>query len=130
RLRGRREPPFSPTIPRMAEEAHPHEKTNAPELPDRRGSKHPCPVVGIGASAGGLDPLQTFFSHMPADSGMAFVLVQHLHPRHETLMPELLARHTRMPVQLVADRTPIATNHIYVIPPGATLTIDGCKLHL
>ncbi|HYG63142.1 MAG TPA: chemotaxis protein CheB, partial [Thermoanaerobaculia bacterium] len=97
---------------------------------DRRGSKHPCPIVGMGASAGGLDAFQTFFSRMPPDSGMAFVLVQHLHPRHDTLMPELLARHTSMPVQLVTDRTVAESNRIYVIPPNSTLTIDGCVLYV
>jgi PAS domain S-box-containing protein len=90
----------------------------------------PCPIVGIGASAGGLEAFEAFFSHMPADSGMAFVLVQHLDPRHETLMPELLSKHTAMPVHLVSEDTPIGTDCVYVIPPNATVTIDDCVLRL
>src|SRR5436853_5884849 len=90
------------------------------------GRQHPCPVVGIGASAGGLQAFQALFSGMPADSGMSFVLVQHFDPRHETLVPELLARHTGMPVRLVSDETRVERNHVYVIPPNATLTIDNC----
>ena len=90
----------------------------------------PCPIVGIGASAGGLEAFETFFSHMPADSGMAFVLVQHLDPRHDTLMPELLSKHTAMPVQLVSEDTPIGTNCVYVTPPNATVTIDECVLRI
>ena len=90
----------------------------------------PCPIVGIGASAGGLEAFEAFFSHMPADSGMAFVLVQHLDPRHDTLMPELLSKHTAMPVQLVSEDTSIGTNCIYVIPPNATVTIDECVLRI
>lgn len=86
----------------------------------------PCPVVGIGASAGGLEVFQELFSRMPTDSGMAFVLVQHLDPRHETLMPELLSRHTAMPVQLVAEDTRVETDRVYVTPPNATVTIDDC----
>jgi two-component system CheB/CheR fusion protein len=65
---------------------------------------------------------------MPADSGMTFVLIQHLDPRHETLIPELLARHTSMRVQLVSEDTRIETDHIYVVPPNATVTIDDCML--
>jgi two-component system CheB/CheR fusion protein len=111
---------------------------NPPNVPDTatgpepgpQARRSPCPIVGMGASAGGLEAFQAFFSSMPADSGMAFVLVQHLDPRHETLMPELLARHTPMPVQLVADDTPVRVNHVYVIPPNATLTIDECNLRV
>jgi two-component system CheB/CheR fusion protein len=77
-----------------------------------------------------LEAFQAFFAGMPADSGMAFVLVQHLDPRHETLMPELLARHTPMPVLLVPDETKVEENHVYVIPPNATLTIDDCTLRV
>jgi two-component system CheB/CheR fusion protein len=93
-------------------------------------NSHPCPVVAIGASAGGLDAIQELFRHMPADTGFAFVLIQHLSPRHETLIPELLAPLTPMPVRTVEDETVIHTNHIYVMPPHGTLTIDDCVLYL
>jgi two-component system CheB/CheR fusion protein len=92
--------------------------------------RNPCPIVGIGASAGGLEAFEAFFSHMPADTGMAFVLVQHLDPRHETLMPELLSKHTAMPVLLVSEDTPIRTDSVYVIPPNATVTIAECVLRI
>ncbi len=91
---------------------------------------HPCPVVAIGASAGGLDAIQELFRHMPADTGFAFVLIQHLSPRHETLIPELLAPLTPMPVRMVEDETVIHANQIYVMPPHGTLTIDDCVLYL
>ena len=81
-------------------------------------------VVGIGASAGGLEALESFFAHLPADSGMAFVLVQHLDPAHPSLMSELLARHTSMPVQAVNQPTRVEPNHLYVMPPNVTLTIE------
>jgi two-component system CheB/CheR fusion protein len=92
--------------------------------------RHPCPVIGVGASAGGLEAFQALFSRMPADSGMAFVVVQHLDPHHETLMPELLARHASMPVQLVNEDIAVETDHIYVTPPNATVTIDNCVLRV
>jgi two-component system CheB/CheR fusion protein len=79
----------------------------------------------MGASAGGLEALQRFFTRMPSDSGVAFVIVQHLDPRHATLMPELLGRTTRMSVEQVRDQTPVQADHVYVIPPNATLTIEG-----
>jgi two-component system CheB/CheR fusion protein len=90
----------------------------------------PCPVVAIGASAGGLDAIRELFRHMPADTGFAFVLIQHLSPRHETLIPELLAPLTPMPVRTVEEETVIQANHIYVMPPHGTLTIDDCVLYL
>jgi two-component system, chemotaxis family, CheB/CheR fusion protein len=90
---------------------------------------HPCPVVAIGASAGGLEAFQELFRHMPADTGVAFVLIQHLSPRHETLIPELLAHLTPMPVRPLTEETVIAANHIYVMPSSAILTIDECVLY-
>jgi len=96
----------------------------------REVTGRPCPAVGIGASAGGLEALQALFERMPVDTGMVFVIVQHLDPQHDTLMPELLARHTSMPVSLVAEDTPLAANSIFVLPPNATLTIDDCTLRL
>ena len=81
-------------------------------------------IVGIGASAGGLEAFEQFFAQMPPDSGMAFVLVQHLAPDYTSLLPELLAKYTRMPVQQVKAEAPVAPDHVYIIPPDATLTID------
>src|SRR5687767_5872867 len=73
-------------------------------------------VVGIGASAGGLDPLVRFFENLPGDTGMAFVIVQHLSPDFKSLMDELLARHTPLPIHLVEDGMPVEADHIYLIP--------------
>ncbi len=87
-------------------------------------------VIGIGASAGGLEAFQRFFSNLPSEPGMAFVLVQHLDPNHESIMPELLAKHTSMPVQSVVDETPVQPDHVYVIPPNATLTIEAAVLRI
>ena len=85
-----------------------------------------CPIVAIGASAGGLEAFRQFVECIPADTGMAFVLVQHLNPAHDTLMPVLLAKHTRMKVLPVENGMEVRANHVYVITPNATLTISGC----
>ncbi len=91
----------------------------------------PCPVVAVGASAGGLEALQELFRHLPADTGFAFVVIQHLSPRHETLIASLLAPLTAMPVrEVVADETVIEPDHVYVKPPSGTLTIDDCVLYI
>ena len=74
------------------------------------------PVVGIGASAGGLEALEQFFKNMPKDSGMAFVVIQHLDPTHVGIMPELLQRTTSMMVIQVTDNLEIKPNHVYVLP--------------
>jgi two-component system CheB/CheR fusion protein len=87
-------------------------------------------VVCIGASAGGLDALEKFFKACPADSGAAFVVVQHLSPDHKSMMNNLLARHTRMPVIMVEDDMPIEANRLYLIPPGAIMHATAGHLHL
>ncbi|MDB6030895.1 MAG: Chemotaxis protein methyltransferase CheR [Verrucomicrobiales bacterium] len=87
-----------------------------------------CRIVALGASAGGLEAFQLFFKHMPANSGMAFVLIQHLDPTHPTLMPELLTKHTSMPVREASDNSKLEPNHVYVIPPNAALTLEDCSL--
>jgi two-component system CheB/CheR fusion protein len=84
----------------------------------------------MGASAGGLEAFQKFFATMPPNAGMAFVLAQHLDPRHTTLMPELLGRSTAMPVEQVRDETPVQPDHVYVIPPNAVLTIEAGVLRV
>jgi len=88
------------------------------------------PVVALGASAGGLDALKKLFDVLPADSGMAFVLIQHLDPTHESLMVDLLAGHTPMKVLQATDRMQLARNHVYLIPPGVYLAINGGMLRL
>ncbi len=90
----------------------------------------PGQIVCIGASAGGLDALERFFSACPVDLGVAFVVVQHLSPDHKSMMSNLLARHTRMPVTMVEDDMAIVPNHVYLIPPGALMHISPGHLHL
>src|SRR4029078_8656783 len=87
-------------------------------------------VVGIGASAGGLEALERFFDTLPPDSGMAFIVVQHLSPDFESLMDELLARHTRVPIFKVVDGVRVEPNAIYLIPPRKEMIISGGKLLL
>jgi len=87
-------------------------------------------VVGLGASAGGLDAYKAFFAHMPPQSGMAFVLVQHLDPQHKSLLAELLSRHTEMRVTTAENGAAVAADHVYVIPPDSTLTIHDGILRL
>ena len=90
----------------------------------------PFPVVGIGASAGGLGAFKKFFSAMPSDSGMAFILIPHLDPSHRSLMVELLARQTTMKVCEAADAMPIDPNCVYIIPPNKYLSVNAGRLHL
>src|SRR5690242_9243434 len=88
------------------------------------------PVVGIGASAGGLDPLVRFFDNLPKATGMAFVIVQHLSPDFKSLMDELLARHTPLPIHLVEDGMPVEADHVYLIPAKKEMIISGGRLLL
>lgn len=87
-------------------------------------------VVGIGASVGGLQAFTEFLQHMPPDSGMAFVLIQHLAPQQPSYLAELLAAQTAMPVEQVSATTPVAANHVYLIPPNTALTIEQGELRL
>ena len=87
-------------------------------------------VVGIGASAGGLDACTKLVGGLPDGNGMAFVLVQHLDPNHESLLAPLLATHTAMPVAEAADGMLLERDHLYVIPPGAYLSVNGGALRL
>ncbi len=88
------------------------------------------PIVGIGASAGGLEALEHFLSRVPPSSGMAFVIVQHLDPTRKGIMPELLQRATGMKVIQVKDRTRVQPDCVYVIPPNKDMSILHGVLHL
>ncbi len=87
-------------------------------------------IVGIGASAGGLEAIQDFFSRMPSDSGLAFVVIQHLSPDHKSMMNELLVKYTRMKILVASEGMTVEANHIYLIPPGKNLTIFHQKIFL
>ena len=87
-------------------------------------------IVGIGASAGGLEALKLFLDYTTADSGMAFIIVQHLDPTHKSLLSELLASHTKMKVAEVKDGVEVKPNCVYIIPPNKDLRIFNRKLEL
>ena len=88
------------------------------------------PIVGIGASAGGLEALELFLQNVPVGSGMAFVIVQHLDPTHKGMLAELLQRATPMKVTQIKDRTPVQPDCVYVIPPNKDMSILHGVLHL
>ena len=105
----------------------------AKQVSSRRGSPtnaHPLSVVGVGASAGGLEAFEQLLRSLPNDTGLAFVLVQHLAPKHESMLSELLAKATRMPVVEVTQGMGVQGNHVYVIPPNADMSISDSVLHL
>lgn len=90
----------------------------------------PFPIVGIAASAGGLEAFTQLLSHLPADTGMAFVLIQHLDPNHKSLLSEILARTTQMPVNEVKDGVAVEPNQVYVIPPNTKMVLSKGVLQL
>jgi two-component system CheB/CheR fusion protein len=100
------------------------------ESPAFRAPNSELYVVGVGASAGGLEALERFFSHVPLDTGMAFVVVQHLSPDFKSMMDELLARRTALPIRLVEDGVRVEPNHIYLIPPKTEMIIAEGRLLL
>ena len=119
----------------------PHGARGARRVPPRAAQQGPpklpaavrgrdFPVVALGASAGGLDAFKKLLAALPADSGMAFILIQHLDPTHPSMMVELLAGHTAMKVLPASDATPVLPDHVYLIPPGADLSIRGGALRL
>lgn len=99
--------------------------TSQADLPipfeDQQPQVAPFPIVGIGASAGGLDAFAKLLENLPGDTGMAFVLIQHLDPIHKSELSSLLSASTSMRVQQVTDGMRIEPNHIYVIPPNTML---------
>ncbi|MCF8176087.1 MAG: chemotaxis protein CheR, partial [Burkholderiaceae bacterium] len=88
------------------------------------------PIVGIGASAGGLEAFEAFFRACPENTGMAFVLVPHLDPGHESLLTEILQRSTSMPVVEALDQVAVTADHVYVIPPNREMAILNGVLQL
>ena len=90
---------------------------------DETGSGAVFPIVGIGASAGGLEAFTQLLAALPPKIGMGFVLVQHLDPDHESALTEILSRATSLPVREITNDERVRVDHVYIIPPGAILTI-------
>jgi len=88
------------------------------------------PIVGIGASAGGLEALEQFLENVPVDSGMAYVIIQHLDPTQKGLLPELLQRISKIEVTQVKDKMPVLPDHVYVIPPNKSMSVAKGILYL
>src|SRR6187200_3272234 len=110
-------------------------KKQSPRHPrhGKREKSAPClpfPIVGIGASAGGLEAFMHLFKSLPVDTGLGFVLVQHLDPQYESALTRLLARATSMPVREITDNLLVMANHVYIIPRNRNLLIMGGRLNL
>ena len=88
------------------------------------------PIVGIGASAGGLEAFKVLLEHLPVDTGLAFVIIQHLAADQESMLTDILSRFTEMHVFQVEDGLQVESNHVYVIPPGSTMTLANGFLKL
>ncbi|MFT3914905.1 MAG: chemotaxis protein CheB [Anaeromyxobacteraceae bacterium] len=121
----------SPSKPAAREEAgRAQREAPEPQPPAGPAAGDALPVVGIGASAGGLEALEAFLRHVPESSGIAWVIVQHLDPKDRGAMVGLLQRATPMPVAQVSDRMPVEADHVYVIPPGRDMAMLNGVLHL
>ncbi len=107
--------------PASAKEASPKESQKSPKKKPKK-----FPVAAIGASAGGLEAIKLFLQNLPDNTGIAYVIVQHLSPNYESILPKLLEKQTKMQVHQVQDKMPIEPNQVYVIPPDTYMNIvDG-----
>jgi two-component system CheB/CheR fusion protein len=97
---------------------------------NERSGKKPCVIVGIGASAGGLEAIKELLEKLPGDTGMALVLVQHMDPQHKSALTEIFSKITSMPVSEVEDKTVVKPDHVYIIPPGKAMFIAQGVLSL
>jgi two-component system CheB/CheR fusion protein len=116
--------------PRSTKAVTPHSTAHATPAAQALASGGEFPVVAIGASAGGLDTFRTLLGAVPPASGMAFILVQHLDPTHQSMLVELLTAHTPLTVLEAVDGMSIETEHLYIIPPDAYLSVGGDALHI
>ncbi|WP_300455892.1 CheR family methyltransferase [Desulfobacula sp.] len=100
------------------------------DVPQSARIKTKFPIVGIGASAGGLEAFESFFTSMPSNSGMAFILISHLDPTHVSILPELIQKKTEMTVTVITDGLKMKPNSVYAIPPNKDVAILNGVLHL
>ena len=107
------------------------ERNSQPSAGTEPAVKHaPFPVIGLGASAGGLQALKDFFTHVPAESGMAFVVIMHLSPKHESHAAALLQATTEMPVMQITESVRVEPNRVYVVPPTKHLAMNDGHISL
>ena len=123
------EPKQDVRVPESCDESS-SSSTSDEDAPVSERGQPELPVAGLVASAGGLDAFKKFFAAMPADSGIAFVLIPHLDPTHESLMVELITRHTSMPVVAASEGMAVEANRVYIIPPNKNMTISAGMLRL
>ncbi|MBD3317729.1 MAG: hypothetical protein GF344_18230, partial [Chitinivibrionales bacterium] len=105
-------------------------RANGNGNPNSEKERKGFPIVAIGSSAGGLEALKELFSHVPDNTDIAFVVVTHQHPGHESVLPELLQRETNIPVKGIEDDTEVCPDHVYVLGPGKNVTIEHGRLRL
>ena len=103
---------------------------NAAQPSAPRGADARFPIVGVGASAGGLEAFTQLLKALPLDSGMGFVLIQHLDPEHPSALTQILSRATKLPVREVTNYQAVEPNQVYIIPPDTNLTIAQGILQL
>src|ERR1022692_2885117 len=115
-------------VPSDAEAGGPRAVSGEARKPSR--AAEPVPVIGIGGSAGGLEVFKLLLADLPAETGFATVFVQHLDPKHHSMLAEILSRATIMPVREATDGMPVEANHVYVMPANTDLTIAGGALRL
>ncbi|PYJ11884.1 MAG: histidine kinase [Verrucomicrobia bacterium] len=121
------QPPAATVDPAATDEGGENGRNGAAK---RRNGNEPAAVVGLGASAGGIAVLQQFFEGMAPESGLAFVVVMHLSPEHESNLASIIQQKTSMSVTQVNEPTKVEPNHVYVIPPNHQLTFEDSTLHL
>ena len=121
------QPPAATVDPAATDEGGENGRNGAAK---RRNGNEPAAVVALGASAGGIAVLQQFFEGMAPESGLAFVVVMHLSPEHESNLASIIQQKTSMSVTQVSEPTKVEPNHVYVIPPNHQLTFEDSTLHL
>jgi two-component system CheB/CheR fusion protein len=123
-------PRVNETKPPEAAQTSTDRPDQEPAAKEQQTQERLFPIVGVGASAGGLEAFTHLLENMPQDTGMGFVLVQHMAPQAHSMLPEILAKTTRMPVAEVKEGMRVQPNRIYVTPPGNSMTLEGGVLHL
>ena len=113
------------------ESAHNEAKSEIPaSSSDRSGPDQQFPVVGLGASAGGLEALRTFFSHLPEATGAAYIVLVHMSPDKPSMLPQLLQKDTLVPVEMAADGVSLRPDHVYVVPPNKEISLYSGVIQL